>query len=552
MIALKFYSIQSKLSLLFITAGLIISIGGCLSFYFSGQVFFTTRLFITTTLPRIKTATTLQQTALSIEEGTQELSMSGQNKELIEIYRRLVTLLDNLEILTASISQEDIDIDILSLNWISQAIRTQSQLVFQMKAQQLRLIEEAKRNYFQIQRKLTTLPTFETVSKESFISTEWRHNELHNYILELLDHLHYLETAQTPMQVNNIEGFYKNSRDKLFEIISSGEPDRHEYMVQGALKLLAEIDLMFNLRMQQLKIDKSNGEFIVELKNLVKQLTQISTEYVNMVFNHFKNSARQVIQDQSNNLWIRMFLMLIATFLLYILYKRIVIRGFGDRLTLISRAMTDMTGKENEKIVLPTKGHDEIADMARTVEVLLNKAAKLKNLATIDELTQINNRRSFFEMATRERDRAVRKKIFSSIMMMDLDHFKSINDRFGHSFGDKVLHKFAQTCKKLIRVNDIFARYGGEEFVLLMPETSLKESLIVAERIRKAIEESRLITDDNRVVQLSVSLGLTEADLSSVTLEQAINRADDALYKAKEQGRNRVTIWSDIENGGDI
>ncbi len=528
------------------TAGLIIVMGGCLALYFSSQLFSTTQLFVKTTLPRIKTATALQQTALSIEEHTQELSMSGQNTELIEIQRRLVTLLDHLETLTAAISQEGIDIDILSLNWSSQAIRTQSQLVFQMKAQQLRLIREAEQKFFKLQRKLAGLPTFDTASKESHAPTEWRHSALHHYILELVDHLHCLETAQTPLQVHTIEGDYRNNRDKLLATISFGEPDKHERMMQEARELLADMDPMFNLRIQQLQVEKNNGEFIIELKNLVKQLTQISTAYVDIVFNHYKDSARQVIQSGKSNLRLRLLLMIASIFLLYILYKRIVIRGFGDRLTLISRAMMDVPGRENKKIPLPTEGHDEIADMARTVEVLLKKAEKLKSLATIDELTQIHNRRSFFEMADRERDRAVRKKPPTpptSIMMMDLDHFKFINDRFGHGFGDKVLHEFARTCKRLIRANDIFARYGGEEFVLLMPETPLKESGIVAERIRKSVEEIRLTTEDGKEVQFSVSLGLTEASLDSVTVKQAINQADEALYQAKEQGRNRVVIW---------
>ena len=526
-------------------SGLIITIGGGLSLYFSSQLFSTVQLFVTTTLPRIKTATRLQQTALSIKDNTQELSMAGEHEELVEIHGRLDALVDNLETLTAAISQGGVDIDILSLNWTSQAIRTQSQLVFQMKAQELRLIRDTKQKNFKIHRKLAGLPTFFVTPGKTGISTEWQHKALHNHILELVDILHCLETAQTREQVGIIEKQYKKSRVALLATTSSGVPGIHQQIIKETRDLLTAMDPMFNLRIQHLQIDKNNREFIAELEKLVKQLTQFSMEYVNTIFNYFKESAREVIQGEEENLRFELLLIISSILMLYILYKRIIIHGFGDRLTLISRAMIDVPGKEKEKIALPTEGQDEIADMARTVEILLEKAERLKSLATIDELTQIYNRRSFFEMAARERDRATRKKTPTSIIMMDLDHFKSVNDRFGHSFGDKVLREFARTCKKLIRSHDILARYGGEEFVLLMPETSLEEGRMVAERIRKSIETLRLTTDDNKTATFSISLGLTEAAHDGPTLEQAINRADEALYQSKEKGRNRVTTWRD-------
>ena len=543
------YSIQSKLSLVFIAAGLIYFIGVCFSFYFSGQVFSTTQLFLTTTLPRIKTTSSLQQTAFSIEEETQELSHSNQNKELTDVHNRLVMLLDYLETLTATISQDSIafDIDVLSLNSISQAIRSQSQLVYQLKAEQLRFIRKARGHYHNVQRELVRLLTPDFVPNESNVLIDSRHDELHDSILDLMSHLNGLEMAQTLIEIHDIQEGYKKSCDKLFKTIRTEKPTRYEQLLLVTRKLLAEMDLMFDFRIQRVQIEKSNGKFIFELKNLVRQLTQISTEYVAEGFANYSNNAQQVIQNEREILWIRLCLVFISIVLLYILYKHIVIRGLSDKLTLISRAMIDVPGRDNQKIILPTQGKDEIADMARTVEILLEKSEKLKKMATIDELTQINNRRSFFEIAERERDRAIRMKTATSIIMMDLDHFKTINDRFGHAFGDKVLYEFAQTSKKFLRANDVFARYGGEEFVLLMSDTSLEKGRIVAERIRKATEEIRLTTDDNRAVQLSVSLGLTEAALGSVTVEQAVKQADEALYQAKNQGRNRVLSWNEAQ-----
>jgi diguanylate cyclase (GGDEF)-like protein len=187
--------------------------------------------------------------------------------------------------------------------------------------------------------------------------------------------------------------------------------------------------------------------------------------------------------------------------------------------------------------------------MARALEVLLDKAVQLRDLAIMDPLTQVYNRRRFFELAGMEANRSARKKSPTILLMMDLDHFKSINDTYGHAFGDKVLHKTAQTCLISIRTMDVFARYGGEEFVALMPEAGLHEGMIVAERIRQAIASRPFITDDGLKVLITMSLGLVETDLSGETVEQALKNADSALYQAKAEGRNRVAVWRPQNDG---
>jgi diguanylate cyclase (GGDEF)-like protein len=164
-------------------------------------------------------------------------------------------------------------------------------------------------------------------------------------------------------------------------------------------------------------------------------------------------------------------------------------------------------------------------------------------------LTQVYNRRRFFELAGMEVNRAARKKSPTILLMMDLDHFKSINDTYGHAFGDKVLHETAQTCLNSIRTMDVFARYGGEEFVALMPEAGLHEGKVVAERIRETIASRPFITDNGLKVLISMSLGLVETDLSGETVEQALKKADIALYQAKAEGRNRVAVWRPQDDG---
>ena len=128
-----------------------------------------------------------------------------------------------------------------------------------------------------------------------------------------------------------------------------------------------------------------------------------------------------------------------------------------------------------------------------------------------------------------------------SVIMLDVDHFKAINDQFGHSTGDRVLVDVAHTITEISRDTDIPARVGGEEFAIILPETSIDEAMLLAERLRQAFTELKLpaITED-RV--LSASFGVAESvdDENNLDLEQVINHADTAMYKAKNTGRNQV------------
>ena len=121
--------------------------------------------------------------------------------------------------------------------------------------------------------------------------------------------------------------------------------------------------------------------------------------------------------------------------------------------------------------------------------------------------------------------------------MFDIDHFKKFNDRYGHPVGDEILKMVSFTMKGLIRITDRVFRYGGEEFCLLLPETSAKDAVNLAERLRKKIEANRAV----RELSVTISLGITEYKMQDPP-EDFINRADSMLYKSKENGRNRVTV----------
>lgn len=162
--------------------------------------------------------------------------------------------------------------------------------------------------------------------------------------------------------------------------------------------------------------------------------------------------------------------------------------------------------------------------------------------AQTDSLTGLYNHRHFFELAKKEISRAQRYKHSLSVVMVDIDHFKCINDTFGHPAGDQVLIAIANVCRKLFRNIDIVGRYGGEEFSILLPETPVETATEVAERFRYTIEKT-VISYHRRHFSVTVSLGLAALRTDCTSLTRLIERADTALYHAKAQGRNQVILW---------
>jgi diguanylate cyclase (GGDEF)-like protein/PAS domain S-box-containing protein len=168
---------------------------------------------------------------------------------------------------------------------------------------------------------------------------------------------------------------------------------------------------------------------------------------------------------------------------------------------------------------------------------------ELERLATTDPLTGLSNRRAFLMRARQEIERAVRNGRPMSVVMIDVDHFKAVNDRYGHDIGDLVLQSVAATVEGGLRNSaDVAARFGGEEFVLLLPETTVSGAQQLAERIRVAFERAVVETEQG-AVRFTASFGV-EAFRSDVdvAIDTVLKRADDALYRAKASGRNRVHL----------
>lgn len=185
---------------------------------------------------------------------------------------------------------------------------------------------------------------------------------------------------------------------------------------------------------------------------------------------------------------------------------------------------------------------DRILELERS---LLTANEKIKILSVTDPLTRCYNRGYLTDHLSQEIKRARRYRSNLALVLCDIDYFKKVNDVYGHQAGDQVLKEFVECIKKQIRQDiDWVARYGGEEFLVVLPETSLSDACIVAERLRRSISERSIITKEN-VIQITASFGVSGFDSESpdrnVSMEEMINAADRYLYQSKREGRNKVS-----------
>jgi len=163
----------------------------------------------------------------------------------------------------------------------------------------------------------------------------------------------------------------------------------------------------------------------------------------------------------------------------------------------------------------------------------------IKKMARTDALTGLMNRYAFNEQFAYEANRQARYPSTLSIAMIDIDHFKQLNDKYGHIIADEVLKKLSSLLKNNLRIIDFICRFGGEEFIILLPQTSLHRAKVVFERIRLAIEKEKFELQ-NQCIQFTISIGITQWTYKTDTINKVLTRVDKLLYKAKSQGRNRI------------
>ncbi len=212
-------------------------------------------------------------------------------------------------------------------------------------------------------------------------------------------------------------------------------------------------------------------------------------------------------------------------------YQNIQLSNKSEEFESIANAFNDMNTELSETTV-------SLASMKKTVA---ERTKVLEQLSNTDPLTKVANRRALFERGNAEFSRIQRTKNKLTLILLDCDLFKNINDQYGHLFGDQVLQHICAVCSEEIRNIDFFARYGGEEFIIILPESELSGAIKTAARIQSSLANKAIVFEGTDVY-VTLSVGICEVTQQHRSFEDMIKDADTAMYRAKENGRNRIEV----------
>jgi len=238
----------------------------------------------------------------------------------------------------------------------------------------------------------------------------------------------------------------------------------------------------------------------------------------------------------------------LLTYLLYLVRQRVL-----RPVLQVTDAVVGLAADDIETVIPQALHQDEIGDMLRALDILkthclerISRASSRESLidqlqisSNTDFLTGVLNRRAFFSYAQEQLLAANRYGHKLALILLDIDHFKSINDDYGHLAGDRVLRVVAQMILKSLRKMDVLARYGGEEFVILIPDVDIERAVLIAEKLRMTLNAQSILVEDGREISVTASFGVSMLN-GQTDLNEIIRHADDALYEAKHNGRNQV------------
>ncbi|MFT7052586.1 MAG: diguanylate cyclase (GGDEF)-like protein [Psychromonas sp.] len=544
------YSIKGKLLLVFISAVLAFSSDDLLKIYFIKQFTSSIEKFVSTALPMLSAANELEVIGNSIALQTNRLIGAQRQKKLTDSYISIGKSLDELEIKTSAISLEGGEINVLTVNSLSQSIRSLSQIVFQIINHSLTKEDQA--------RSVATseLETLETIRNDfldaytpqtATVTDNVLFASMQDITICMVFSIERALYAETLQQLKKQEDEFLLCSEKLMAEASENQSSltHPSSIVQWLNTASEQRSRVFEIKQQVLFLQESTKKYLTELDQLADQLTSLTSDYRQRIFHRFQTTADAAIVQEKRTINLTVILNIIAATLLFIFYWIIVVHGFGNRLTKISQAMRSIPTSDSDTKI-PVLGRDEIAAMARALERLLEKAFLTHQMATIDHLTQVNNRSSFFTYAAKETERSKRRPTETCIMMLDIDHFKHVNDTYGHDVGDKLLFSVADSCRKCTRTIDVFARLGGDEFTLMMPDTDLVSGRLAAERLRQRIDELQLELTPDVIIKVTTSIGISVVNLNENSIETALIQADKALYLAKIDGRNQISVCTGV------
>ena len=367
------------------------------------------------------------------------------------------------------------------------------------------------------------------------------------------------------------ELLYQVSLPVTNHIISSNAEEREKYIrLKGRLNQMLQemveaksdaIGLAHKEIIKQANIEWKAAALYAD--NLVLLRNEINDEEATRLFNQFDrhlgiasaevmlyhqninqaivNKRESVDKHLSNVSYISILIIMIA-FLLSVSIIIFFIKNIVIPLQVIEKgAMQFGQGDFSHRIEIGPR--NELGKLAITFNSM---ADKLEEIATRDSLTNLLNKNAILQILNSELSRAKRHNSTLSLMMLDLDYFKNINDTYGHQAGDSVLVTSAKLIDKHVRGIDYVGRYGGEEIVIVLPDTSETESVEIAERIRRSLASTQIAVSESEFVNVTVSIGIGIFPTDGVDKDSLLNNADRAMYHAKAGGRNRVVKYRDV------
>lgn len=323
-------------------------------------------------------------------------------------------------------------------------------------------------------------------------------------------------------------------------------------MARGLVKLLQddrdEIVIRWASLLKEMKATSYEARPIVELKGMCQEFFD---GYIQMLAKGDYGPLREFIEKKARLRTSMGFKLSEAQRALYTIKEVILpfireeygddLGRFDDALQRIDSCLikTIFDFSEAYQHQVRARMHEYLADIEQ-----FNR--RLEHLSITDGLTGLYNHKYFQDVLARELKRAERYGRPLSLLIFDIDNFKSYNDTYGHARGDEVIQKIAEILQEETRVVDLAARYGGEEFVLVLPETEAREARVVAEKVRKLVESHSFWAGEAKSVKISLSAGVSEATEYPMDKETLIEQADRAMYQAKKKGKNKVSVFADV------
>ncbi|NOI67128.1 GGDEF domain-containing protein [Vibrio sp. 99-8-1] len=415
----------------------------------------------------------------------------------------------------------------------------------QLIARKIKINEQSKIKVLSLFELMKDVVTFKNDSNSHQITeadrnaiTEWVNTSVH-----MLSLAGESSTLTTLYKLKRIESTLKNDAEKLKE--SSGKvpllyKDEILLLEKRVNDELLGIDGLIALMHSRVKVAIESASRANFAKKVVSDFKATQTTLFNELIDDAANTTSHLnsnVEKMTSVLVILYFILLCSiAWVIYYFHHNLVLRLVNLNSAILER----IAGREAN--ITETR-NDELTDMTKSFiyyeKEVIKREAALNEVAMKDSLTGLSNRRHFMEVMKSEVARCTRYQNNLSLLMLDIDFFKKINDTYGHFSGDVVLKQIAVLLTKELREVDTVARLGGEEFAVLLPETDRQESLLLAERIRCAVDEYSF-EDEGNSIHCTVSIGVSVCSRGNNCFGDLLKEADRALYQAKEQGRNQV------------